>query len=211
MIIGLAGPKGAGKSFVAKALTREFAHQGLVVDSFATPLRNFVLDVFNLGHKHCHGYLKETPVNVLCPTSQHVKAACIEHFGDYKAHEHIMCFVENKSSLFETIKISYRGLMQAIGTLVRDEVDKDYWVNSLSKRYEDNVIIDDVRQPNEIAYVRNKGVLVHIDNPDVGFTKEHLTELPCKRLKEDLVFVNDHQDTLGQITAIADNIKARLG
>jgi hypothetical protein len=208
MIIGLAGPKGSGKSYIATALSSVC---DMDVHSFAAPLRDFVVDVFSLEYKHCHGYLKETPVNILCPTAHHIRAACIKYFGDDMAYECINCFVENKSYLFDTIVISYRGLMQGIGTLVRDKVGENYWIDSLAKRCVGDIIIDDVRQPNEIAYVRNNGVLIHIDNPAVGFTKEHQTELPCKRLNDDLVFVNDRQATLEQITAIANKVKARLG
>lgn len=191
MIIGITGPKGSGKDFLAKALSDRLAQHKFVVDSFAAPLRAFVLDVFNMDERHSNGYLKEVPVVVQIPSSTHVKAACEHYFKSALPHRYIMEFIGYHTGLTGCMCISYRRIMQGIGTeIVRNKINPDFWLQIITNK-DRNTIISDVRLPNEVNYVRDCGVLIHVHNPLVQYTCEHSTEQPVLLNKADLVFFND--------------------
>ena len=49
-----------------------------------------------------------------------------------------------------------RKLLQDIGTNLR-KIDDNVWINYIINKYDDNIIIDDVRYNNEIIALKNKG------------------------------------------------------
>ena len=216
MIIGFAGPKGCGKGFVSGALLSSVKKEEYTrltrsnsadlsvitgsnwkVDSFAEPLRAFILDLFNLDERHSNGYLKEVPINMISPNWHHIKAACQHHFNTDDNTElvaGVASIIDNKSGIFDDLVVSYRELMQQIGTeLIRDQISENYWVDLMSAK-RGNIIIDDVRMENEAEFVRNNGILIHIENPLAGFLKNHSTEVGVDRMPQDLVFLNNPSD-----------------
>lgn len=208
MIIGIAGAKRSGKNYVGEALLESIQREyqttsdptlidlgGWSLAAFADPLRGFVLDIFNMDERHSEGHLKEVPVRCLLPTYQHVKASCLHWFGNDEPAKLISKYLTTNQEQYKLINFSYRELMQYIGTeLIRKGIDEDFWVNVLDEQ-KDNLIITDVRMPNEAEFVRDNGVLIHINNPKVQFTGEHSTEKGVDKVLGDLVFLNDPSES----------------
>lgn len=225
MIIGFCGPKRSGKNYVAEVLLDEVENgyatcnsetlydRGVwELGSFADPLRSFVLDIFDMGHSHAEGYLKEVPVRSLMPSHEHVKAACKYYFGNQKPARLISSYLTSNQGKSGFIDKSYRELMVYIGTeLVRKGVDEDYWVKVLDKRCKKgNYIVTDVRMENEAKYVRENGIIVHIENPDVHYTGEHLTEIGVTMQDGDLIFRNDLKSSSREFGNNILNLKKKL-
>jgi len=225
MIIGFSGPKGSGKDYVASALLESIQNgyktisgdslsnrQGWAIASFADPLRAFVLDVFNMDNRHSEGHLKEVVVRSLLPTHHHVRAACKHHFGDIAPASLISRYLTTNQEQSKLISGSYRSFMQYIGTeLIRHGIDEDYWVKMMELRSQgEHLIISDVRLDNEADFVRKGGILVHIQNPDVGFSGEHSTEVGLDMGVTDLAFTNDTSLTRRQWNASLHDLKLRI-
>jgi hypothetical protein len=76
-----------------------------------------------------------------------------------------------------------RRLLQVMGTEVaRDILGPDTWVNALSLEWETlgypDLVITDVRFPNEAEWVRSRGVMVRVNRPEFysGIAKDHPSE-----------------------------------
>lgn len=90
---------------------------------------------------------------------------------------------------------SPRELRQLLGTeWGRNMVDKDLWI-TLAKaeriRNGPGMVIPDVRFPNEATFIRERGVLIHVEGPHGFVTHAHSSDTPLARLTDDLVIVND--------------------
>lgn len=85
-----------------------------------------------------------------------------------------------------------RHIMQTLGTeWGRQLIHPDVWVRAMAPRVKGRrVIIADVRFPNEAAFVRERGVLVHLEGRG-GIEGGHRSEQPLERLPGDLVVRND--------------------
>ena len=53
------------------------------------------------------------------------------------------------------MKIKNRELLQSIGTKMR-EIDEDIWIKYVLKNNKNNIIIDDLRYPNELEALKRK-------------------------------------------------------
>jgi hypothetical protein len=73
---------------------------------------------------------------------------------------------------------SPRQLMQTLGTeWGRNCVDKDLWLKlAKNKMGESRLVIPDVRFENEAAFVREHGILIHVDRPDNVMVNKHESE-----------------------------------
>lgn len=224
IIIGFHGPKGSGKNFVADALAKsmhpsffEEPIKQFEVCAFADPLREFILDVFDMDVKYSQGYLKEVPVWRRIPSYDHILAACIHYFGNTLPAIPILDFVKSWHGRVRTDKLlSYRQYMVGIGTeVVRNKVSPDFWLDLLAAKKE-NLIVNDVRLDNEADLVRDRGILVHISNPDVDFTGEHSTEQGVKfDPMVDILYLNDTSKSATEfnynIVKLRDKILSKLG
>lgn len=88
-----------------------------------------------------------------------------------------------------------RHAMQTLGTeWGRDCMGEDVWVNiahNLAVNYQD-VVIADVRFPNEAASIRDRGgVVVRISRPDNPANDDHPSEAMIDKLQVDADVVND--------------------
>lgn len=91
-----------------------------------------------------------------------------------------------------------RQILQGIGNYIREEFDKDYWINSLEPNpvyLLDNgisVVIDDVRFKNEADYIKKMGgIMIRIERPGVK-KMNHPSETELDNYdKFDLVINND--------------------
>lgn len=161
MIIALCGAAGAGKTTVAQHLV---ATRGFTRLRFADPIKD-MLRAMGLHDAELDGGLKETPTPLLCGHTP-------------------------------------RHAMQTLGTeWGRDCVGAGLWVAVMAARLErlalelapalPQVVVDDVRFPNELALLRDRGALVvRVDRPDAPGAGSHASETHAARLAVDLVLPN---------------------
>lgn len=74
--------------------------------------------------------------------------------------------------------ITGREFLQKFGTAVRNEIHPDFWTRALFIRHHSNpnLIIPDVRFPNEAKIVKNHGgILIRIERPGAG-AGDHISE-----------------------------------
>lgn len=91
---------------------------------------------------------------------------------------------------------SIRRLLQNIGKGVRDIVGPQAWVDALDRRWRDagrpDVVVTDVRYPNEAAWVKARGgVVIRVDRPGVGPVNGHESETLVGAIAADATVVND--------------------
>jgi len=210
MIIGFTGPKRSGKDYCASILLEDlvgwkyYTGKNVLAYSFADPLRKFVCDVFNMDERHTQGFLKEVVVRSIMPTHAHIQAACQHYFGTLEPANYISRWITPRQDRNGMIVASYRELMVSIGTsVIRDLVSQTFWLDLAKAKYVDSnkvLVVSDIRFENEAEFVRQNGVLIHIDNPGVQYTNENVTEKPIKKLDSDFTLVNNVSDRSGRKT-----------
>lgn len=89
-----------------------------------------------------------------------------------------------------------RAILQNIGKGVRDLVGSDSWVAAMGARWlaagRPDVVITDVRYPNEAAWVRRLGgFVIRIERPGVGPANDHESETLVDAIRPDTGFIND--------------------
>jgi hypothetical protein len=97
---------------------------------------------------------------------------------------------------------SPRELLQIVGTVLRDSINPDIWLNMAIKeaRLWDNVVFTDVRFPNEADFIKNNGKLIRIVRP--GFMGDnHISETALNGYEFDKVISND---------STIDNLKMKV-
>lgn len=106
---------------------------------------------------------------------------------------------EGKMSTIPWLGITVRELLQKFGTAVREGVHPDFWVKALlNKNIEENIIIADVRFPNEAEAIKNAGgILIRVERKNAG-AGDHISETALDNYnKWDIVIKNDYDlDTL---------------
>lgn len=88
-----------------------------------------------------------------------------------------------------------RRFLQKLGTQARNHIGPDVWVQALERRWLEsgwtNIVIPDVRFPNEAAWVhKNGGVMVRIARPDFdnGVGTDHPSEASVEDLPVDFEY-----------------------
>lgn len=160
-IIGIAGRKGAGKSTMAQSIAQ--AAVGLYgprIESFAGPLRSLCALLFG-GNEH---WFQATQAEKEAPIWE------LEGFEwlEGRLPEHLQ---------------SMRALLQQIGTEGVRDVLPTAWILCMERRCREAaergrnlVIIDDVRFPDEAAWVRQHGILAHLQREDLAELDQHISE-----------------------------------
>lgn len=158
MIIGISGKAGSGKDTAASMLEWIYSNPG----------------------KTCEDYEKHSSNNKYADVN-------ISHFADIlkEAVRHLLVVdewatntQEGKKSHIEWLGMTVREFLQKFGTAMRN-IDNDFWVKVLWAHIDDvwdNVIIADVRYPNEAKSIKDRdGILVRIDRKGAG-AGEHTSE-----------------------------------
>jgi dephospho-CoA kinase len=112
---------------------------------------------------------------------------------------------------------SPRYLYQTLGTeWGRNLVHPDLWVRVLAREHAlverqacvHGVVITDVRMPNEAAWVRERGTLVHITRQDAPAVRAHESEQGVEVLEGDVVLPND--GTIDELYRRLDDLVAEV-
>jgi hypothetical protein len=103
---------------------------------------------------------------------------------------------ELKEVVDPELGISPRVAMQTLGTeWAREVIGADVWVKVMGKRIKASphprIVITDVRFPNEAAYIRANGVLVHVERSLAPEVAKHSSEATICPAEGDFVFNND--------------------
>ena len=133
MIVGIVGLIGSGKDTAADILTADF---GFKRDSFANTLKDAVANIFHWDRDMLQGQTAES-------------RAWREEVDDWWAER------------LGIPHLTPRWVLQFFGTDVcRDNFSNDIWVASLERKLmqtKDNIVISDVRFPNEIWAIKEAG------------------------------------------------------
>jgi hypothetical protein len=106
-----------------------------------------------------------------------------------------------------------RSILQRIGHGARQSLIPDVWVQTLAGRIDanapQNVVISDVRYPNEARWVQEHGLLVRVTRPGVdrsGPEHQHPTETSIDSFAVDWDFEN-----IGTIDELCEDVDSWLG
>lgn len=123
-----------------------------------------------------------------------------------------------KEQVLRGLDVTPRWLMQTLGTeWGRKAVnpDENFWVNIADRRLDHlisketgfkAVLIDDIRFPNELEWLRSRGgKVIHIIRPDAKITSQHASEGLLRDAEVDAVIVNS-----GTITDLFENVELAL-
>lgn len=160
MIVGFVGLIGSGKDTAADILTADF---GFKRDSFANTLKDAVANIFHWDRDMLQGQTAES-------------RAWREEVDDWWAER------------LGIPHLTPRWVLQFFGTDVcRDNFSNDIWVASLERKLmqtKDNIVISDVRFPNEIHAIKDAGGsiirLQRGDNPVWWSTARNMPESMIK-------------------------------
>lgn len=181
-VIGLTGAIGSGKDAAALFLT----DAGYERRAFADALREEVGHAFDIHPQHmallCSREHKERPDTAFEMTRcrdisfQRVMA-------DAGLHGHRLA--------------SPRTIMRLWGTEYRRKQVPGYWINKLARFYDEcehPLVIPDVRFEDEAAWVRDNGLLIHIErvnNPYADEMSGHQSDSGVTFVEGDCKFFND--------------------
>lgn len=155
MIIGIAGKAGAGKDTTGKMLASLLSNPNLSWTMYwdsdiVFPQQHFVV--------HYADLLKEIAASMLNMP--------FDNFNDQ----------EVKQKYIDWIGMTVREFLQRLGNAVRESIHPDFWVNALFNTYYNNIIIADVRYPNEVQAIKDRGGIVfRIERPGAG-AGNHISE-----------------------------------
>ena len=168
VLIGILGKKRHGKDTIADYLVRQY---GYTKREFADPLKEACKAVFGFTDDQVYGELKETKDPFWKVTPRHV----LQYVG---------------TELFRN----------QIGTII-PHVGKDIWVQALLKNVDTirknnpnaNIVVTDVRFPNEVDIIRSiGGIVIRINRPSINTTIDtHSSELEIDKLNVDCEILNE--------------------
>lgn len=187
MLIGLVGKARSGKDTVAGLLVQNF-DDGFEQFAFADVMKDVVALKFGIARCHCDG---------------------IDEDGS----------VFDREAIHPFWGISTREMLQKEGTEATREVYcPDFWLRRMEIQLEDsqsvNVVISDVRFPNEVDFIKKAGGhVIGITRPGVPNVSAHKSE---RMASEDLGTVADYvvgndgtvAELHDQITTLVDMLKA---
>lgn len=184
MIIGLVGFIGAGKGTVADILVREHEYHKF---SFADALKDAVATIFTWPRGLLEG-------------DSNASRAFRERVDPWWSHK-------------LGYEVTPRLILQKMGTeACRHGIADNIWIAALEKRIHgyDDVVISDVRFPNEIDFVRSAGgKIVRVKRGEEPSLEEqmkmHISETAWNSVVPDYVIDND-----GTLQDLKDKIKLIL-
>ena len=150
MIIGISGKAGSGKDTAAKMLEILYANPNISYEDFINKrYKNFA----DIQVMHFADILKETVQTLF-------------GIGEWETDTQ-----EGKKITISWIGKTVRELLQEVGQGLRDAIDPNLWIKALFANTEgwSNYIIADVRYPNELEAIKERGgILLRIDRNGAG-------------------------------------------
>ena len=144
VIIGVLGFKGSGKSTFGKYIQNKYKYKEL---SFASSLKDAISPIFGWDRQKLEGISQQD--------------------REFRETEDVF-WAERLG-----VKCTPRWVMQNLGTdVIRKYFNNNIWIYSLERKLEEiknkeNVVITDVRFPDEIDFLKRKGaILVYIERED---------------------------------------------
>ncbi len=184
MIIGINGPKGAGKNEVANFLVKNHGFEAM---GFADKLKESAAALFGIDSAHWD-FWKNLP------------------------EMRIRISRDKGSQSFNVVNISAREFLQRYGTEAhRDVFGYEFWVDEFFKPYMSdegdfygpNLAISDARFDNELKRIRDlKGTIVRVERPGLETSDNHVSEASPSSDLIDYVIVNS--GTLDDLEAQVD-------
>ena len=150
IVIGIAGPAGAGKDTVADHIVERTG--AFVKVSFATRLKKMLKVGLDLTDQQLHGDLKETLDPRYGKTPRHIMQTLGTEWGRHTIADDIW-----PTALFAAL-------------------DREYFDAGPERKF-DNIVIADVRFANEAAAIRERGgFIVHLEGRSIGLGSTHASE-----------------------------------
>ena len=183
MIIGLSGKIGSGKSTVAEI----FKENGFYLDSFANSVKDVSSSIFGFDRNKLEGITKE----------------------DRQWREK----ADKKYSTLLGKNFSPRDSLILIGTtLGRNQIHHDIWVETVFNRYSlsenQNLLITDVRFPNEYESIKKRGgILIRIERENT-YKINHESETALDSYSFNYVIENN--GTLEELIEKVNNILGKF-
>lgn len=182
MLIGLSGKKRAGKDTVAAYLVEKY---GFVQVAFADPLREAALKV--------------DPIITAATITESLRTFRLSDLvgsqGWEAAKEHP----------------EVRRILQRMGVGVRD-LDPDFWLRIAAEKIgvmmdaRRDVVVTDVRFPNEADYIKRHGFLIRVIRPGLDHADAHESETALDDYPHDAYLIND-----GSVQDLRDQVDCLLG
>ena len=196
MIIGITGKARSGKDTFAKFFAEalfDVTGRRFILMAYATELKKRVQKDFDLSYDQLWGDDKEVF------DKRYIKY-------DTKPYSSCLGNPELPGGYWTA-----REILQAYGQFFRT-IDYDFWVkalfNTISENEFENVIITDVRHPNEAEPIRNGGgyiIKVIRENKDKIHGEEHISETAMDDYKADFD-INNNQELDGLLRRAKDTV-----
>lgn len=195
-VVLISGKMRTGKNTLSDFISAEFINKGFTVrqDAFANTLKSYCSEDFKDLEKKLNHYCAEVIGNlgVLYDLDKHSEMRT-QYISVINLINSIKTTTEN---WYEDKNIITRSILQTVGTnLIRDRVDKDFWVKKFVERVHtdirtmteeywlskgDIVLCSDVRFPNEIELVHSllpddKVISIKVER-NTGIVDTHLSE-----------------------------------
>ena len=158
MIIGISGKAESGKDTAAKMLEIIYANPEITFDDFENRRYNNFADINTV---HFADTLKEV-TQVMC------------HIGEWETNTQ-----EGKKTTIDWLGITVREFLQKLGTCVRMGIDNLFWIKETFANIDGwkNVIIADVRFPEEIEAIKERGgIIIRLERNGAG-AGNHISEV----------------------------------
>ena len=99
-----------------------------------------------------------------------------------------------------TFGVTNREILQILGQSLRDNLSPDVWVNALFSTYSsnENWIITDVRMPNEVKAIKDRGGIIIRVNRNTEYNDSHISETALDNYKY-FDFVIDNNESLEKL------------
>ena len=143
MIIGISGKALSGKDTSANMLKRLYMYPETTYKFYANNLKDRKIYA-PVVIAHFADVLKET-AKVMC------------NLDDWDVNDQ-----DGKRQTIKWLGITVRELLQKLGTCIRQGIDNEFWIKSLyaENEYVENIIIADVRFPEEVKSIKDRGGIV---------------------------------------------------
>ena len=185
VVIGILGKKRHGKDTISNHIIKKYKYQSM---AFASPLKEACRTLFGFNDEQLYGDDKEVIDN-------HWKITPRDAFQ----------FVGT-----DLIRHQMKNICPDIGENFWVECTKKRILDELTKNPKTNIVLTDVRFPNEANLVHEfGGIVIKVERPDIKSSDEHISEKGIDDIKQfDHKIIND--STIDELNKKVDAIFSLL-